>query len=409
MDEFNLALALVAGSALLLGLASKPFKRIGLPDSVSLLILGVIVGPNGFALLDPADWGKEMAILEQAARLALAVGLMGIALRLPKRYIFEHWRSLSLILLLGMPFMWLCSSALAGLTLGLGAGTALLLGAIVTPTDPVVASTVVTGPVAKENLPPYLRHIISSESGANDGLAYVFVVFAAFALTLAPGESITAHMAAVIVADILGAVFMGAATGYAVGFALKKAEAKRIIEQPSVLMVTTALALVTLAAVKLAGSDGILAVFAAGLAFDQQTDAKERQKEERVVEGVDRFFTSPIFLLLGLMIPWEKWLSLGWPALALAVAVLLLHRLPLFLLLGGRLRDLPLKTDAVFSGWFGPIGVAALYYAALAHHKTHLPEIWPVVSLIVTLSILAHGLTAMPFSHLYRRITGGSR
>lgn len=405
MQEFNVALALVAGSALLLGLASKPLKRIGLPDSVSLLILGVVVGPNGFALLDPADWGAEMAILEQVARLALAVGLMGIALRLPQKYIFEHWRSLSMVLLLGMPFMWLCSSAVAGVTLGLSAGAALLIGAIITSTDPVVASSVVTGPVAKENLPSYLRHIISSESGANDGLAYVFVMIAVFMLTLAPNESMTARVAGVIVIDILGAVIMGAAIGYAVGFALRKAEAKKIIEQPSVLMITTALALATLATVKLAGSDGILAVFVAGLAFDLQVDARERQEEERVVEGIDRFFTSPIFLLLGLMIPWEDWLSLGWPALALAIMVLFLRRLPLFILLGGRLHDLPRKTDGAISGWFGPIGVAALYYAAFAHHKAHIPDLWPIVSLIVSVSIFAHGLTAMPFSHLYRRIT----
>lgn len=407
MHEFNSALAIVAGSALLLGLASRPLKRFGLPDSVLLLILGVVVGQNGFALLDPADWGDEMAIMEQVARLALAVGLMGIALRLPRNYIFEHWRSLSMVLLLGMPFMWLCSSALAGLTLGPSAGTALLIGAIITPTDPVVASSVVTGPIAKKDLPSYLRHIISSESGANDGLAYVFVMIAVFMLTLAPNASMTASMAEVIVTDIFGAVLMGVAIGYAVGFALRKAEEKKITDQPSVLMVTTALALVTLATVKLVGSDGILAVFAAGLAFDQQTNARERQKEERVVEGVDRFFTSPIFLLLGLMLPWEEWLSLGWPLLILVVLVLILRRLPLFIVLGGRLHDLPRKSDGVISGWFGPIGVAALYYAAFAHHKTHIPDIWPVVSCLVSVSIIAHGLTAMPFSHFYRRITAG--
>ena len=123
-----------------------------------------------------------------------------------------------------------------------------------------------------------------------------------------------------------------------------------------------------------------------------------------MVEGVDRFFTSPIFVLLGLMIPWQAWLSLGWPALLLVIGVLFLRRLPILLLVGGRIRDLPSKLDSSFSGWFGPIGVAALYYAALAHHKTDVAELWPVVSLLVVSSILVHGLTAMPFSHLYRRV-----
>ena len=408
MHEFNIGLLVVAASALLLGLLSTPLKRVGLPDSVSLLLVGVVLGPTGFGLLDPAQWGNEMAILEQVARLALAIGLMGIALRLPKSYIFHHWRSLCVLLLVSMPVMWLCSSVLTGGALGLPLGAALLIGAVITPTDPVVASTLVTGPVAKENLPAYLRHIISSESGANDGLTFIFVMFAVFLLTLPADQSITVHMLGIIGGDILAALMLGAIIGYTVGFAMRKAEEKNTIDQPSMLMVTTALALTTLAAVKLVGSNGILAVFVAGLAFDQQANASERQEEERVVEGVDRFFTSPIFVLLGLMIPWQAWLSLGWPALLLVIGVLFLRRLPILLLVGGHIKDLPSKLDGSFTGWFGPIGVAALYYAALAHHKTDVAELWPVVSLLVVSSILVHGLTAMPFSHLYRQIKGSS-
>ena len=409
MDAFNIGVLVIAASALILGLLSTPLKRIGLPDSVTLLVIGAVLGPTGFGLLDPAKWGNEMAILEQVARLAVAIGLMGIALRLPKHYIFTRWRSLCVLLLLGMTFMWLCSSVLAGLTLGLPVGAALLIGAAVTPTDPVVASTVVTGPVAKENLPAYLRHIISSESGANDGLAFIFIMSAIFVLTLPANQSITGHLIDVIVTDILMAVLLGALIGWTVGFAMRKAEKKNTVDQSSMLMITTTLALATLAAVKLMGSDGILAVFVAGLAFDQQVNASERQEEERVVEGVDRFFTSPIFILLGLMLPWQEWLSLGWPALALVIGVLLLRRLPLLLLLAGRIGELPCKRDGAFSGWFGPIGVAALYYAAFAHHQTDVTELWPVVSLLVVSSILIHGLTSMPFSHLYRRLKNANR
>ena len=404
MHEFNIGLLVVAASALLLGLLSTPLKRIGLPDSVTLLLVGAALGPTGWALLDPAQWGNEMTILEQVARLALAIGLMGIALRLPKRYIFNHWRSLSVLLLVSMPVMWLCSSLLTGWLLGLPLGAALLIGAVVTPTDPVVASTLVTGPVAKENLPAYLRHIISSESGANDGLTFVFVMLAVFLLTLPADQSITTRILGVLGGDILVALVLGAVIGYSVGFVMRKAEQKNTIDQPSMLMVTTALALTTLAAVKLVGSNGILAVFVAGLAFDLQANASEKQEEERVVEGVDRFFTSPIFLLLGLMIPWQAWLSLGWQAIVLVLGVLLLRRLPILLLIGGRIRELPTQLDGSFTGWFGPIGVAALYYAALAHHKTDVTELWPVVSLLVVASTLVHGLTAMPFSHLYRRV-----
>lgn len=401
MQEFNIGLLVVAGSALVLGLLSKPLKRYGLPDSITLVLIGIVVGPSGFDLLVPEDWGEPMVILEQVARLALAVGLMGVALQLPKNYLFKHGRSLALVLVLGMPFMWLCSSAFVGGILGLSMGAALLIGAIITPTDPVVASTIVTGSVAKGNLPPYLREIISAESGANDGLAYLFVMVAVFVLTLPSSESMTAHVIAVLFGDVLNALLMGGIIGSAAGLALRKAEEKDLIEQPSILMITTALALGTLAGVALLGSDGILAVFIAGLAFDLQVDRKDQQQEERVVQGVDRFFTSPIFILLGLMIPWSDWLLLGWPGFLWAAAILVFRRLPLFLLLGGRITDLSARDDGAFAGWFGPIGVAALYYAAMAHHKTDMPDLWPIVSLVVVASIFVHGLTAMPFSRLY--------
>lgn len=402
LQEFNIGLLVVAGSALVLGLLSKPLKRCGLPDSITLVLIGVVVGPIGFGFLVPEDWGEPMLILEQVARLALAVGLMGVALQLPKNYLFKHWRSLALVLVLGMPFMWLCSSAIAGSMLGLSLGAALLIGAIVTPTDPVVASTIVTGPVAKDKLPAYLREIISAEAGANDGLAYLFVMVGVFVLTLPSGESMTAHVLAVLFGDVLSALLLGVIIGSAAGYCLRKAEEKDLIEQPSILMITTALALATLAGVALLGSDGILAVFVAGLAFDQQVDRKNQQREERVVQGVDRFFTSPIFILLGLMIPWDEWLLLGWSGLAVAGGMLLFRRLPLFLLLGGRIESLPGRADGTFAGWFGPIGVAALYYVAMAHHEAHVSDLWPITSLIVVLSILVHGLTATPFSRFYK-------
>lgn len=403
MQQFNVGLLVIAGSALLLGLLSKSLKRVGLPDAVTLLVLGVVLGPAGLGWLNPESWGKPMIILEQVARLALAIGLMDIALRLPRPYMFTHWRSLLVVLGVGMLFMWLSSSALVGGILGLSWGSALLIGAVITPTDPVVASSMVTGPVAEKTLPSHLRRIILAESGANDGLAYVFVLSTIFALTLSPAESLGVHVVEVIVADVFLALLLGAIIGYLAGFALRKAEKQDLMDPQSVLMFATALALGTLALIDLQGSNGILAVFVAGLAFDQQVGVRERRQEEHVVGGFDRFFTGPIFVLVGLMLPWGEWANMGWPALALVVGVLFLRRLPLLLLLSGKLRDLPTRLDGAFSGWFGPIGVAAVYYAALAHHETQRPELWPVVSLLVSASVMVHGLTAVPFSHFYQR------
>jgi len=88
-----------------------------------------------------------------------------------------------------------------------------------------------------------------------------------------------------------------------------------------------------LGAAKLIGTDGILAVFVAGLIFSEVVGGKEKAEEENVQEAINRFFTLSIFILLGLTLPWQQWWALGWGGLILVVTVLLLRRLPAILLL----------------------------------------------------------------------------
>lgn len=114
--------------------------------------------------------------MEEAARLTLAIGLMGVALRLPPRHFIDQWRPMAVLLGLVMPLMWASAGLLAYLVLDLPLVVAFLVGAIVTPIDPIVASSIVTSASAEEHLPPRIHDNLSGESGANDGLAYLFVV-----------------------------------------------------------------------------------------------------------------------------------------------------------------------------------------------------------------------------------------
>ena len=154
------------------------------------------------------------------------------------------------------------------------------------------------------------------------------------------------------------------------------------------------------------GSDEVLVVFAAGAAFAQVVSSSERQNEERGQEAVNRFFAIPIFALLGTAIPWEGWRDLGWSGILLATAILLLRRPPVLLLLRPLLPDIRNVPEALFLGWFGPIAVAALYYASLMEHKLGNPLVWHVVSLVICASVVAHGVTGAPLTRLFGRITG---
>ncbi len=162
---------------------------------------------------------------------------------------------------------------------------------------------------------------------------------------------------------------------------------------------------VALGGVKLIGSDGILAVFMAGVGFDLVVKGSERSEEENVQDALDLMTTTTMFALFGLALPWQDWLSLGWQGLLLVIAILLLRRLPVFLLLNRFIPHTKGYLDALFMGWFGPIGVAAIFYANLAAHKTGLQEVWSVVSLVVLGSVIIHGISAVPLSIFYQENT----
>ncbi|MFE1745340.1 cation:proton antiporter [Coleofasciculus sp. H7-2] len=409
-SDINIALVALGGLVLVLGLLSGFLKkRLFISDPIVALLVGVLLGSSAFGLLDLAEWGKPETILEEGSRLTIAIQLMGVALQLPKAYPLRNWRSLAVLLGPVMLLMWLSSGLLVYLILGLPFWQAMLIGAVITPTDPVVSTSIVTGRVAEPSLPERLRNIISAESAANDGLAYAFVLLPILILTKPPGEAVFHWLTKTLLWEVAAAVPIGATIGYAAGRLLLWAEANQTIEKQSFLAYTVALSLAVLGFVKLIGSDGILAVFAAGTVLSMIVGGSDRAEEEGVQEAVDRFFTLYIFLLLGLALPWEKWLDLGWKGLFLAISVLLVRRLPALLLLRRFLPQVRGMQDALFMGWFGPIGVAAIFYAFLSLRRTGVEDAWVVGSLIICASIFAHGLTAVPLAQLYGKRVQSSR
>ena len=407
MNVLYVSLAAVGGLLLLLGLLGGLLKeRTPVSEPLIALIAGVLIGPAVLGLLDLAALGNQTLILEEAALVTLGVALVGVALRLPIGYSSSNWRLLFVLLGIVMPLMWIVGGFLAYLILGVPLWVAVLIGAIVTPTDPVVASSIVAGGVAERNLPARLRHAISSESGFNDGLALPFVVLPVLVLTEPPGEVLGHWLTHTILLEIVGGAALASLMGYLAGKTLRWAERKETMERTSLLTISLALSLSVLGVTELLHLNGVLAAFVAGIVFNfaGSSDAKETQEE--IQEAISRFFDLPIFVLLGMALPWQGWLDLGWRGPLLVVAVLVLRRLPTVLALRPLLGPLRGRArDVLFLGWFGPIGAAALYYAAFSLRETGIEEAWVVGSLIICASVLVHGVSATPLTKLYGRLS----
>jgi NhaP-type Na+/H+ or K+/H+ antiporter len=175
MGELHLGYALVGSLAVVLAAMSTNVRDLPLSEPLLALVLGVVVGPEVLGLIQvPED--QRPRLMTEVARVLLAVSLMGVGLRYPVRQLRGVLSPTALLVTVGMVGMAALTAALMWLVLGVPVALAVLRGACLTPTDPVLASSVVTGKPAEEHLPLRTRQLLSAESGTNDGLALPLVL-----------------------------------------------------------------------------------------------------------------------------------------------------------------------------------------------------------------------------------------
>jgi sodium/hydrogen antiporter len=400
MPTLDLLLVAVGTLGVVVAALSARLRELPLSEPLLALTAGVLLGPQVSGILDLPPLTQDHAIIHDGSRLLLAVSVMAVALRYSFTGVRAQWRGVLLLVLVAMPAMAVVSTGLAMWLLGTSFATALLVGAAVCPTDPVLASSVVTGQAAERDLPERDRQLLSLESGANDGLALPLVLVAvAVAGPLTGVDAMTETLW-----QVGGAILLGVLAGAVAGKALHAGEDHGATEQGPVLLFTILLALLVLGLSGLLSLDGVLAAFVAGLAFNVVSAGGERPAESNIDEVINRFAVLPFFLALGAMLPWHEWRLLGWPGVVLAVAVLFLRRLPVLLLL---MRPLRLgAADAAYLGWFGPVGVSAVFYLTLEADRLGVrPEVLASGTLIVAASTVVHGLSSSPGRDLYRRVT----
>lgn len=397
MEQLHLVYAVVGVLGVALALVATAVRRAPVSEPMLALGLGVVVGPAVLGWVDVSERARDLLLLE-GARLLLAFSVMAAALRFRWAGLRSVLRPVALLLVVALPLAMVLGGA-ASLAMGLPLGLALLLGACLSPTDPVLASSVVSGGPAERHLPARLRQVLTGESGANDGLGLPLVLLGLAAVL--PGQSAGAAVGEAV-RQVVVAVVVGVVLGSVVGRLGQRAERRGTLEGGPRLVLTLLLAVAVLGVARVAGADGVLAVFVAGLAYDRVVATSDREPQDSLDEAVNRYAVLPLFLLLGAVLPWAAWGRLGWGAAAFAAGVLLVRRLPLLLLLH---RPLGLSTrEGAFAGWFGPMGVSALFY--LAHSASEGvgdPRLFAAGSLAVVVSVVAFGTTAAPATQRFDR------
>lgn len=398
---FNVVLACIGAALLLFAFVARPLKHAATLPVVAFA-LGIALGPAVLDLVRLPSGQRGDGILEQLARVSLAVALIGVALRFDRERL-RTWLRPGLILLFGaMLAMWAASAFLVWVLFPVAPAMAALIGAVVTPTDPVVASSIVSGPAAEKYIPERLRMLLSFESGANDGLGYLLVMLPVLLLSQ-PGGALLEWLGRVLLWEVCGAAVIAIAAGVLTGRLLERAQAARTSTPTFLLVGVFGLALALVGGLKLLHTDGILAVFAGGVAFSLQLDRDTREELRDIAEAASKLVLTPMFLLFATELPWSAWTGFGASAALFALAILLLRRpLPLWPLLG-RLRGARAPRDRAFLGWFGPMGVSSMFYVLLATRHLHDPQVMAIGSIAIAASVVAHGLSSGVLTRRYGR------
>jgi NhaP-type Na+/H+ or K+/H+ antiporter len=392
------AILIVSLLWLVMGSIINKLQKIWLTEPMVALLTGIVVGPVLHFIQIPKE--MEHSLLEWVAMLTITMALMASSLKLKHSYIVSHKQMLSVLVVGGMLLMFGLSSLISKFVLNLGWPEALLIGAIVTPTDPVVSSSMISGKYADELLNNNIKSSLYFESGINDGLAFPLVAIGW--MLLRRGEMDWHHwLQKTVVYENVLAVLIGSALGYIAGIVMHHARKAHLMTEKTLLSFSVGLGFMVLTFLELFKMNGIIGVFFAGLLFNRSIKREEDLEEERIQEAIERLFTIPVFFLLGLVLPWEDWITIGLPLALFVAAILLFRRLPALMLLRPFLSKISRWPRVLLIGWFGPIGVAALFYAMLSIKKAGYEEAFPVTAAVITASVIVHGFTGVPFSRLY--------
>lgn len=398
MEYLSIVLCLFGGAVLLLNAFSLTLQRVSIPVPLAALVFGLGIGPYGLDVVTLEKFGLPPAtLLEEAARITLAISLTGVALRLPHGYWRSNLRWILPIIGLGMICMWAVATGIIWASLDVSFMLALIIGAAMTPTDPVVSTPIVTGEIAEQRIPARVRHNISSESGLNDGLAFLFVLLPVLLINHSTQGAWQEWLTYGWLREVLGACVLGGITGYLLAKLFVWVTSHGRMEETSYPGFVIALALFLFGLFTLVGVSAVLGVFLAAAVFGQVISQEDEEEEDRESEIISRFFIIPIFILLGMALPLDAWAESGVVVPIVLLAALILRRIVTVWLLRPFFKTLHTTAETSFLSWFAAVGISALYYALLVERETGRSDVFPYVTLAITLSLVVHGLTSTPF------------
>lgn len=385
---------------------------------LSLPILYVAVGfavwslPLGLPHFNPTVDGFDAITLEYATEFIVIASLMAAGIAIDRPVSWANWRQIWPLLLIAMPLTIAAVALLGWWALGLAPASAILLGAALAPTDPVLARSVQVGPPGEDQRHD-VRFSLTVEAGLNDGFAFPFTYLAIAAVGMTALGDWTLEWAAL---DLAWRIVAGCAVGYAVGRigawyvfereadapiedideASDKAENPSYSTSEGLIVLGTLLLAYGLA--ELAEGYGFLAVFVGAVTARQRENRSRYHKiSHHFIDQIEQIVLVAVLFGFGAMLASGVLSALTWPAALVGLALIFVIR-PISGLLAEANCDLPMIGKLAVA-FLGVRGMGSIYYLAYGQNNANFAQIdllWATVSFAILVSIIVHGVVSGP-------------
>ena len=385
---------------------------------LSLPILYVAAGyaiwslPLGLPRLNPAADGFDAVTLEYATEFIVIASLMAAGIAIDRPVSWKGWRQIVPLLLIAMPLTIAAVAFLGWWALGLAPASAILLGAAMAPTDPVLARSVQVGPPG-QNKRHDVRFSLTVEAGLNDGLAFPFTYLAIAAVGMTTLGAWTLEWFAI---DFVWRIVAGTVMGWFVGrvgawYVFEREadapieeidEESETAEQPkystSEGLVVLGTLLLAYGLAELIEGYGFLAVFVGAVTARQRENRSRYHKiSHHFIDQIEQIVLVAVLFGFGAMLASGVLNSLSWNGALIGLALIFVIR-PIAGLISESLAHLPLGGKFAVA-FLGVRGMGSIYYLAYGqNHGTFMQnaELWAVASFTILVSILIHGVVGGP-------------
>lgn len=404
MDTFILELTLVGLAALGMAWIPALTKDKGISYAIIYMLVGVLlykIFPEHLPLADPQRYGT---LTMRFAEIVVIISLMGTGIKLDRPFSWKNWTSPLRLVTIAM-LICIGAAFLIGYTfLGFSLSSAVLLGAVMAPTDPVLASEVQVGP-PNEKRKSETKFALTAEAGMNDGMAFPFV-WLAILLSLNKLSSGTEWLSWVgyeVFYKIIAGVLVGLAFGKGVGYLLFDLSSKYKFLKSKDGFLALSLTFLVYGVTELIHGYGFFAVFMCAVNLRHYEKGHEFHSElHSFTDQIERLLIAVLLILFGGSLASGILDALTWKMALFSIAFLFIIR-PVAGLISLYKLDFHRKEKLAIS-FFGIRGMGSIFYLAFGLHEAtfeNQDELWAVVAFTILVSIMIHGITSTPvMNHL---------